>query len=133
MLLKFLTKVGAKASSQVILMSLLAVASISQSQTLNFLDNSFPESNQKYCARATALTQKSVDDFAMIIGVNSASIQLRSVHLSPVMRSICCVAIDTPKGPFFTTVGRFFGAGNIIAIDFSTRLKDNAADSFCPR
>lgn len=74
--------------------------------------------NTKYCSQLTDITQNSADDLARSWKIPSASITLRSAKLSG---SICCITLDTPKGPFVNMAWEYYLFGTEIIANMNNR------------
>ncbi len=68
--------------------------------------------NEKYCTKTSDITQDAADDLAESWGVSSNSIKLRKAFL--VGGKVCCLILDTPKGPFYNGAYKFFSDGKTI-------------------
>ena len=75
--------------------------------------------NKKYCSQIIDITQSSADDLARSWKIPSASITLRNTQLfSGVM---CCLTLDTPKGPFVNMSYLYYSNGTDIIAGMNNR------------
>jgi hypothetical protein len=91
-------------------------------------ENQKKEANSKLCTKIQDITQDMADQIAKGLEVSSSSIVLREAF---VHGPICCVTLDTPKGPVTSTIlkfieidGKLHGWQNHIGFDPKRKLDE---------
>lgn len=62
--------------------------------------------HEKYCSKIVDITQDTADNLAESLQVSSRSVDFRGGRL--LSSSVCCVTMDTPKGPIRKLAWQFY-------------------------
>ena len=86
--------------------------------------------NKQYCSQVVDITIRAADDLAESWKMNSKNIEFRRAYL--VGGVLCCLVLDTPKGPFYNSAYLYFADGkDVIAGMNNVGYREGQSNNLC--